>query len=50
MTTIKEDLELHPELSPMLDVEANGNVVCFGWVSPVYDVPQDVLDDLEEKK
>ncbi len=45
--TIKEDLELYPELSPMLDVDPNGNVVCFGWVSPVYDIPQEVLEDLE---
>ena len=47
--TIREDLEIHPELSPMIDVDTNGNVVCLGWVSQVYDVPQDVLDDLEEK-
>ena len=43
-TTIKEDLERHPELTPLLDVDANGNVVCFGWVSPIYEFPPKILE------
>jgi hypothetical protein len=44
-TTVKEDLESHPELAPMLDVDSRGNVVCFGWVSPVYDFSMEDLSD-----
>lgn len=43
-TTINEYLERHPELSPLLDVDKNGNVTCFGWVSPVYDFPEEILE------
>ena len=31
---------------PLLDLDAHGNVVCFGWVSPVYYFPSEGIDDL----
>ena len=34
--SIKNDLELHPNLSPILDTDHDGNVVCLGWVSPIF--------------
>lgn len=37
--SMKRDLEKHPELSPLIDVDSRGNVVCFGWVSPIYEFP-----------
>lgn len=35
--TTKQDLESHPELSPILDSDKDGNIVCIGWLSPIYD-------------
>lgn len=35
--SLKLDLVDHPELTPMIDVDRDGNIVCFGWVSPVKD-------------
>ena len=49
-TTIKEDLERHPELTPLLDTDANGNVVCLGWVSPIYEFPKELLPPSLKKK
>lgn len=34
--SIKQDLERHPDLSPILDTDRNGNVVCIGWISPIF--------------
>lgn len=45
--TIAEDLKNHPELIPLVDLDSRGNVVCFGWVSPIYTFDKDLLDDLE---
>ncbi len=43
--SLRKDLEEHPELSPMLDVNREGNVVAFGWLSPVYDyLPEEESD------
>lgn len=49
-TSIKEDLERHPELTPLLEVDADGKVVCFGWVSPIYRLPQEILDKFRGKR
>jgi hypothetical protein len=44
-STIADDLAQHPELCPLLDLEGD-KVVCFGWVSPIYNFePEDMLDD-----
>jgi hypothetical protein len=48
-TTIKEDLERHPELTPLIDMNAQGQVVCFGWVSPVYELPTEILEKFRGK-
>jgi hypothetical protein len=33
-------LEDHPELTPLLEINAAGEVEwCFGWVSPIYEFP-----------
>ena len=45
-TTTTQDLLNHPDLIPLLDLDAHGNVVCFGWVSPVYYFPSEGIDDL----
>lgn len=37
----RRDLEEHPELTPLLDVDKDGNVTCFGWKSPVYSWPEE---------
>lgn len=47
-STIREDLERHPELTPMLDVDSEGKIVCFGWASPIYDFPKSILEDLRD--
>lgn len=44
-STLANDLAQHPELCPWLDLDHNGNVVCFGWVSPIYEFHKEVLDD-----
>lgn len=36
---MRRDLEDHPELTPLLEINAAGEVVCFGWVSPIYKFP-----------
>lgn len=36
-SSIKHDLENHPELSPILESDKDGNIVCLGWISPIYD-------------
>ena len=30
---------------PLLDLDSRGNVVCFGWVSPIYTFDLDILND-----
>ena len=44
--SIRRDLEEHLELTPILDEDRNGSIVCLGWKSPVYDWNKisDVLD------
>jgi hypothetical protein len=44
-STTADDLSQHPELCPLLDLDHNGNVVCFGRVSPIYEFDSGVLDD-----
>jgi hypothetical protein len=39
------DLIAHPELTPIVDIDSRGNVVCFGWVSPIYTFDKDFLED-----
>jgi hypothetical protein len=46
--TIKADLEQHPELTPILDTDRDGNIVCIGWTSPIYTFNKDFLELLEE--
>ena len=47
--TIAEDLKRHPGLAPILEVDSRGNVVCLGWVSPVYEFNKEFLDNLGEE-
>ena len=42
--TIKADLENHPELSPILEIDSCGNVACLGWTSPIYTFDKDFLE------
>ena len=44
-STLAEDLILHPELTPLLELDQNQNLVCFGWVSPIYTFDKHILDD-----
>jgi hypothetical protein len=44
--SIKRDMEEHPELTPILDEDRNGSIVCLGWKSPVYD--WDKISDLTD--
>lgn len=44
-TTIAEELIRRPELVPLLDVNAKGEVECFGWVSPIYEFPKELMED-----
>jgi hypothetical protein len=44
-STILEDLLRHPELSPIVDVDSRGNVVCLGWTSPVYEFDKSILEE-----
>ena len=48
--SLREDLERHPELTPLLDVNSRGEIECFGWVSPIYDYPKDLLPPSPRKK
>ncbi len=34
--SLRRDLERLPELTPMLDTDRDGNIVCLGWTSPIY--------------
>jgi hypothetical protein len=43
--SLRKDLEEHPELSPLLDVAPDGRIECFGWVSPIYDFPSELLEE-----
>ena len=50
--TIKQDLEKHPELSPILDSDKDGNIVCLGWITPILtwdDLPR-MVKELEGDK
>lgn len=47
-TTIYEDLERHPELTPMLHEELDGRITCLGWVSPIYEFPKSILEELRD--
>ncbi len=50
--TIKQDLEKHPELAPILDADRDGNIICIGWVSPIFtweDVPR-IAEEWEDEK
>ena len=49
--SIKADLEKHPELSPILDTNAKGEVICLGWISPIfdYDTGPELLRKLEDE-
>jgi len=44
--SIKDDLERCPNLSPILDEDERGNIVCIGWVSPIF--TWDDLPNFEE--
>jgi hypothetical protein len=46
-STLADDLVAHPDLIPLLDLDHNQNVVCFGWVSPVYTFDKSILDPPE---
>ena len=43
-STLANDLAQHPELCPLLDLDAHNNVVCFGWVSPIYEFALEDFD------
>lgn len=44
------DIATHPELTPLLEVDADGKVQCFGWVSPIYDFPKSILEELRDER
>lgn len=46
--SIRHDLELHLELSPLLELNSCGEVECFGWGSPIYEFDEQVLKEEEE--
>jgi len=46
--TIREDLERHHELTPILETDTRGNIVCLGWVSLIYTFNPEFLDDKKE--
>jgi len=43
-STLADDLVAHPDLIPLLDLDAHNNVVCFGWVSPIYEFDLEDFD------
>lgn len=43
-STLANDLAEHPGLIPLLDLEGD-KVVCFGWVSPIYEFDSEILND-----
>ena len=43
-STLADDLVAHPDLIPLLDLEGD-KVVCFGWVSPIYEFDSEILND-----
>ena len=47
--TLENDMNEHPELTPILDTDRRGAVICLGWKSPIYDWNKisDVADLLE---
>ena len=49
--SVRVDLENHTELAPLLDVDKEGRVVCFGWVSPIYGYlrEEDLLNSAQEE-
>jgi hypothetical protein len=47
-STLADDLAQHPELCPLLDLDHNGNVVCFGWVSPIYEFDKSIFEAPEK--
>ena len=44
-STLADDLVAHPDLIPLLDLDHNQNVVCFGWVSPIYTFDKSILEE-----
>ena len=44
-STLADDLVAHPDLIPLLHLAPDGNVVCFGWVSPIYEFDSEILND-----
>jgi hypothetical protein len=44
-STLADDLSQHPELCPLLELDCSDNIVCFGWVSPIYDFTFEDLDE-----
>lgn len=47
--TIRQDLERHPELTPIMDTDMDGNVICIGWISPIYTFSKEFLEELEKE-
>ena len=41
--TTTQDLLNHPDIIPLLDLEGD-KVVCFGWVSPIYEFSPEDFD------
>lgn len=47
---IREDLERHSELTPIMETDTRGNIVCLGWVSPIYTFNKEFLEDVLDEK
>jgi hypothetical protein len=47
--TIREELERHPELTPIMETDTRGNIVCLGWVSPIYTFNREFLEDMPKE-
>lgn len=44
-STLADDLVEHSDLIPLLDLDFQSNVVCFGWVSPIYEFDKGILEE-----
>jgi hypothetical protein len=47
-STLADDLIAHPDLIPLLHLAPDGTVVCFGWVSPIYEFDKSIFEAPEK--
>jgi hypothetical protein len=44
----RKDLEQHPELTPILETDSHGRVICIGWTSPIYTFSLESMENINE--